>query len=297
MDMICRNLTKKYGSGSDEKGFALQKLDLNIKEGVTALIGPNGAGKSTLLKILAAIIHPTDGEALFCNESINPDNTGYKKILGYLPQFFGVYENISGVEFLKYMAAIKGIERAAAYSKINELVSLFNLSDAIDNKLKTYSGGMKQRIGIISALLNDPSVIILDEPFSGLDPEERNTMIRLIQHLGLDRIIIFSSHILSDAESIANNFAILNRGKLLLHSVCGNFERHLQWRVYEGEVDFKRYDSIIKEKVIIGNVKYQGEKIIIRIICENPPHGDFKHVEAKLEDLYLYLIKKDGESL
>ena len=182
------------------------------------LLGPNGAGKSTLMRILATITKPTEGRVRWNGEDIATSPDGLRSVLGYLPQDFGVYPNLTAVEFLEYLAAVKGLESGVARRRIDELLALVNLTDARKRPLGGYSGGMKQRIGIAQALLNDPKLLIVDEPTVGLDPEERVRFRNLLSDLGGERIVILSTHIVSDVEAAANEIAIVDRGRLLTHA-------------------------------------------------------------------------------
>ncbi|MCJ8269306.1 MAG: ABC transporter ATP-binding protein, partial [Psychrosphaera sp.] len=211
MQLEIKNLTQRYGKDK----VALDNLSLTLKPGIIGLLGPNGAGKSTLMRILSSISKPTQGTVLWQGNDIikNPDSL--RKELGYLPQSFGVYENLTAKEFLLYLASLKGLGSKAAVTKVDELIEMVNLTDAAKVALKGYSGGMKQRVGIAQALLNDPKLLIVDEPTVGLDPEERARFRHLLADMSGERVIILSTHIVSDVESIADQIAIMNQGKLL----------------------------------------------------------------------------------
>lgn len=214
MQLEIKSLSHQYQDGKNHK-LAIDQLSLTVKTGITGLLGPNGAGKSSLMRILATITKPVSGEVLWKGENIVKHPQLLRQDLGYLPQYFGVYEQLSGVEFLSYMASIKGIGRTEANDIINNLLDRLNLVHVKSLPLSGYSGGMKQRIGIAQALLNDPKLLIIDEPTVGLDPHERNNFRQLLTELSEDRCIIFSTHIVSDIESIADQIAIMQSGKLM----------------------------------------------------------------------------------
>ena len=211
LDVECLN--KKYRGGV----HALRDVNIVLEPGVLGLLGPNGAGKSTLMRILATITKATTGRVLWNKADIAHDPDALRNVLGYLPQDFGVYPNLSAVEFLEYLAAVKGIGAAAARKRIGELLELVNLADVAKRPLGGYSGGMRQRVGIAQALLNDPQLLIVDEPTAGLDPEERVRFRNLLAELSGQRIVILSTHIVSDIEAVASSIAILARGELLAH--------------------------------------------------------------------------------
>ncbi|MHA1954169.1 MAG: ABC transporter ATP-binding protein, partial [Candidatus Heimdallarchaeaceae archaeon] len=199
----------------DKQIRALSNINLTLNQGIIGLVGPNGAGKSTLMRILATIIKPTEGKVLWNGVDVQKKPNEIRKILGYLPQSFGVYPKLTSIEFLEYIAALKGINRKLAKERIQEILRIVNLHHLQKTSLSKYSGGMKQRIGIAQALLNDPKLLIIDEPTAGLDPEERVRFRQLMADLAKDRIIILSTHIVSDVEACANTIALISRGKLL----------------------------------------------------------------------------------
>lgn len=212
MEIRIADLDKRYRSI-----YAIRDFTLTLEPGILGLLGPNGAGKSTLMRMLATVTKPNRGTIHLDGTDIvtAPDNL--RRILGYLPQDFGIYPHLSATEFLEYIGALKGIPRRALRARIGTLLELLNLSHAASRPLSGFSGGMRQRVGIAQALLNEPRVLIVDEPTAGLDPEERVRLRALLQQLGSDRIIIFSTHICSDVESIAKRIAIVDHGKLLAH--------------------------------------------------------------------------------
>ena len=216
MKLEISNIGKRYKGNF----WGLQEFSLELGSGVLGLLGPNGAGKSTLMNILATTTKPSAGTVVWNNSNIVRKPNDLRAVLGYLPQDFGVYPNLNAVEFLQYMAAIKGLDGKTTKRRIDELLQLVNLTNASKRPLGSYSGGMKQRVGIAQALLNDPQLLIVDEPTVGLDPEERVRFRNLIADLSGERIIILSTtHIVSDVEATATSIAIMNQGRLITHAL------------------------------------------------------------------------------
>src|SRR5512136_1033091 len=214
MQLVIENAGKQYRRDF----WGLQNFSLELGPGVLGLLGPNGAGKSTLMRILATITRASEGKVTWNGKDIARHPDDLRQVLGYLPQDFGVYPNLNAVEFLEYMAAMKGLDRRAARRRIDALLALTNLTSAAKRPLGGYSGGMKQRVGIAQALLNDPQLLIVDEPTAGLDPEERARFRGLLSELAGERIVLLSTHIVSDLEAVATSIAILYRGQLVTHS-------------------------------------------------------------------------------
>ena len=214
MEIQIRDLNKRYRSVA-----AVRDFTLTLGPGILGLLGPNGAGKSTLMRMLATVTKPSSGSIGLDGADVVAAPDKLRRILGYLPQDFGIYPHLSAIEFLEYIGALKGIPRRELRVRIGSLLELLNLSQAASRPLGGFSGGMRQRVGIAQALLNDPRVLIVDEPTAGLDPEERVRLRTLLQEMASDRIVIFSTHICSDVESIAKRVAIIDHGKLLAHEV------------------------------------------------------------------------------
>ena len=210
MDLIIRNLTKQY-----KNKCAVDGVSLRLTEGINGLLGANGAGKTTLMRMLSGILKPTVGSIAL--DGVDVASEDYRAVLGYLPQDFGYYPDFTGIDFLLYLAALKGLSRSHAKRKAEELLELVSLQDVRKKKIKTYSGGMKQRLGIAQALLNDPRLLIVDEPTAGLDPKERVRFRNLIAGLGQDTIVLLSTHIVSDVEKIANHMLMMSEGKIILN--------------------------------------------------------------------------------
>lgn len=208
MNLTVDRITKQY-----KNKLAVDRISFRLSEGVTGLLGANGAGKTTLMRMMSGILEPTSGEIAV--DGIPVQSEEYRALLGYLPQDFGYYPEFSAREFVLYIAALKGIEKKKARKKTEELLEVVGLSDVAGKKIRTFSGGMKQRVGIAQALVNDPKILILDEPTAGLDPKERVRFRNLIAEIGKDTIVLFSTHIVSDIEHIANNVLMMKEGQLI----------------------------------------------------------------------------------
>lgn len=285
MELAINNLTKKYGS----KKLGLSDYSINISSGILGLLGPNGAGKSTLIKMISSISKPTKGTISLNGNDILKSPNYIRKMLGYLPQDFGVYPNLNAFEFLSYMAAMKGVGGKGLNARIEKLLMEVNLIEAANNQLGTYSGGMIQRIGIAQALLNDPKVIIFDEPTVGLDPEERLRFRDLISDLANDRIIILSSHIVSDIETIADEVAIMKKGELIVKDSQEDIIQRAQGKVYETTVSKSNINNFKNYHTVVSSYRMQ-DSFRVRYISENP-NIDAENVTATLEDAYIYLTK------
>jgi ABC-type multidrug transport system ATPase subunit len=287
MSLVITNLTKQYNKNK----VALSNYSITINKGVLGLLGPNGAGKSTLMKIIATISKPTEGTLFLDGQDIvnNPDLI--RKVLGYLPQDFGVYPNLNAYEFLEYIAAMKGVGGKDLRKRIDMLLEGVNLTADAKRPIGTYSGGMKQRIGIAQALLNDPKVLIFDEPTVGLDPEERMRFRQLISDLADDCIIILSSHIVSDIETIADEVAIMKNGLLLEKAIQPDIIKQVEGRVFETLIDNSELTTF-KTKHLVVNTNRQKDKVNVRYITRNNGQGlGSITVPATLEDAYLFLTQ------
>ena len=267
--------------------WALQDLSLDIDAGVTGLLGPNGAGKSTLMNILATITRPSAGSVTLDGTDIVSHPDAMRRALGYLPQDFGVYPNLSAREFLDYLAAVKGVPRAAAKTRIEELLDLLNLASAANRPLGGYSGGMRQRVGIAQALLNDPAVLIVDEPTVGLDPEERMRFRHLIADLSGDRIVILSTHIVSDLEATASRIALLEKGRLLRVATPEELMAGVEGKVWDWVVPVERLPDV-RQRFHISSTLRRGDGIQVRVIADAAPDAAAVGRPASLEDAYLH---------
>jgi ABC-2 type transport system ATP-binding protein len=287
MELVIEGVGKRYTGDF----WGLRGFSLHLKAGVLGLLGPNGAGKSTLMRILATITRPTEGRVLWNGQDIAKVPDGLRAVLGYLPQDFGVYPNLTAVEFLEYLAAVKGLDGAVARRRIEELLALVNLTDARKKPLGGYSGGMKQRIGIAQALLNDPRLLIVDEPTVGLDPEERVRFRNLLSDLGGERIVILSTHIVSDVEATANEIAIVDRGRLLTHAEPEELLRGVEGKVWEWVLPSTDLPAA-RERWKIGNTVRRADGVHARVVSPVAPAATATPLVPTLEDAYLSVLEE-----
>ncbi len=285
MQLAIENLSKQYRRDF----YGLRDFTLRLGPGVLGLLGPNGAGKSTLMRMLATITKPTAGRVLWNGVDIAKSPDAIRSGLGYLPQDFGVYPNLNAVEFLEYMAAIKGLDGGAARKRITELLELVNLTDARKRALGGYSGGMKQRVGIAQALLNDPKILIVDEPTVGLDPEERVRFRNLLSDLSGERIVILSTHIVSDVEATATDIAIINKARLIIHAAPEALLKEVAGKVWEWEVSSADLPAIRSQYLISGTIRTSAG-VQVRAVSSESPAGGAASVSPTLEDAYLYFV-------
>ena len=285
MELSVDRLTKHYGSK-----IAVDCVSVALKPGIYGLLGENGAGKTTLMRMLCAILESTSGEVFLDGREIVSMGAEYRDILGYLPQDFGYYPNYTAREFLLYMAALKGIPRDRAKKRAEELLEVAGLSEVAAKKIKTFSGGMKQRVGIAQALLNHPKLLILDEPTAGLDPRERVRFRNLISDYAADRIVILSTHIVSDIEAIADEVLLMKKGKLVSQGTVFELTKEAEGKVWELTVSPAEAKSW-QERAAVANLRHEGEQVVLRIIAEDKPEEGAVPCEAGLEDLYLYSMQ------
>ncbi|HYL93780.1 MAG TPA: ABC transporter ATP-binding protein [Alphaproteobacteria bacterium] len=281
MKLEISHLGKSYRGGI----AALKDFSLEVQPGVLGLLGPNGAGKSTLMNILATVTRPTQGTVRWNGVDIAQQPNALRDVLGYLPQDFGVYPNLNPVEFLEYMAAVKGMNASAARARIHELVDLVNLTEARKRPLGGFSGGMKQRVGIAQALLNDPQLLIVDEPTAGLDPEERVRFRNLLSELSGERIVILSTHIVSDVEATATSIALIAGGALVVHGSPEDLLRRVEGKVWEWVVPSSEL-AAARQRYLISNTLHRGDGVHARVVSTSAPPGA-QPLPASLEDAYL----------
>jgi len=288
MELQIEQLSKNYGTKQ-----ALSEVNLKLKPGIIGLLGPNGAGKSTLLRMLATIEQPTKGIIKWNGVNIAKHSKGLRRELGYLPQDFGVYPNLSPIEFLDYMAAMKGISARSARVRINELLEILNLTSDRKRLLGGFSGGMKQRVGIAQALLNDPSFLIVDEPTVGLDPEERIRFRNLLSSLSTNRIVILSTHIVTDIESIAPTIAILTKGRLVTHAAPENLIQSVEHKVWNCIIPASSLQEL-QAKYTVNSAIQRSDGIHARIVSDLRPSPSATLLPPSLEDAYLYNVSSIG---
>ena len=289
MRLVISSLTKRYPSGV----LALDAIDLDIGPGIVGLLGPNGAGKSTLMRVLATITRPTGGRVTWDGRDITEEPDALRAVLGYLPQDFGVYPHLSAAEFLAYLAAAKGLAPDVARRRIAGLLELVNLADVGKRRLGTFSGGMRQRVGIAQALLSDPRLLIVDEPTAGLDPEERVRFRNLLGELSGERVVVLSTHIVSDVEAAATRIAILRRGRLVADTSPEALLRSLHGKVWEWVVPSERLPEVQQRHVVSGTLRRE-DGVHARILADQAPAGAATPLSPTLEDAYIWELARAG---
>ena len=282
MELTIKELSKQYGNKK-----AVNHFNAKLTNGVYGLLGANGAGKTTLMRMICDVQTETEGAILFNGENIHDLGEKYRNVLGYLPQNFGYYPNFTAYKFLMYIAAIKGLPHTKAHNRTMKLLEAVDLTEHKNEKVRTFSGGMKQRLGIAQALLNDPQVLILDEPTAGLDPKERVRFRNLISALAENRIVILSTHIVSDVEYIAKEILIMKNGKLIHQGEPEEILKPIEKCVWECEVSRKEAEEL-QTDYVTANLKHGNGAERLRIISQNTPCKNARNVEPTLEDLYLY---------
>lgn len=271
-----RNVVKKFGRDVT----AVNDVSLNLTNGVIGLIGHNGAGKTTLMQMIATLIRPTSGQIIFQGQDIAKNPNAIRARLGFLPQDFGVYPNLSALEFMQYFAALKGVNNPA---RIKYLLELVNLHDHTHRAASTFSGGMRQRLGIAQALLNDPDILIVDEPTAGLDPEERLRFRNLLSELGFKKLVIMSTHIVSDVESIASQLAIMMNGKLIAFETPDEIIDKASGQIWSLRVAADQFETIRKQVHVLHSQR-QGDFVNLRIAHPHSPFPCAQAVEPNLEE-------------
>jgi len=287
MRLVIEGLGKRYRGGV----WGLRGLDLDLAPGVVGLLGPNGAGKSTLLRILATISRPTEGRVTWDGVDVVARPEPLRAVLGYLPQDFGVYPNLSAREFLAYVAAAKGLARAAARARIESLLDLVNLRDDARRPLGGFSGGMRQRVGIAQALLNDPRLLIVDEPTTGLDPEERVRFRNLLSDLSGERIVVLSTHIVPDVESVATDLVAIDRGRLIEHAAPERLLAEVEGRVWQWLVPSSEL-AATRERFRVSGALRRSDGVEVRAVAGSAPTAAARPVAPTLEDGYLWALER-----
>jgi ABC-2 type transport system ATP-binding protein len=282
MQLTLDRLTKQYGSK-----IALDRINAIFEPGIYGLLGANGAGKTTMMRLICDILKPTSGEVTFNGTNIREMGASYRAVIGYLPQDFGYYPNFTAMNFLLYMASLKGLNARYAKEKSLELLETLNLSEVKDKKIKTFSGGMKQRLGIAQAFLNDPQILILDEPTAGLDPKERVKFRNLISSFAENKIVILSTHIVTDIEYIADEILMIKNGALLKKGAENDIIQEISGKVWECRVSREEADHLEK-RYTICNSKAENGTTILRIVSDSKPCNAAALVSPCLEDLYLH---------
>lgn len=290
MELTLQNITKKY-----ERVLVLNNISLTLKPGIYGLLGANGAGKTTLFRIICRLMEPTHGSIKFNGKNVNQQAEAYRTNLGFLPQDFSYYPDFTGMRFMLYIAALKGLNNTVAKKRSLELLKQVGLEEMKDIKIRKYSGGMKQRLGIAQAMLNNPQILILDEPTVGLDPKERVKFRKLISSFANNKIVILSTHIVADVEYIANEIIVLKKGMILNKGTTDILLKEIQNHVWECFVNMDQI-NLFEDKFIVSNRKYTENGAVLRIVSTNQPALNAKKVEPSLEDLYLYYFREEGEN-
>jgi len=282
MELTAQKLTKKYRDKT-----AVSDVSLVLTPGVYGLLGANGAGKTTLMRMICGILKPSSGSISLNGKTIQDLGERYYAHLGYMPQDFGFYPDFTAREFMLYMAAVKGLERAMAKSRTDKLLEMVNLQDVAGKKIKTFSGGMKQRLGIAQAELNEPSILILDEPTAGLDPKERVRFRNIISDFAKEKIVILSTHIVSDVAYIADTILMMKQGRFLLQEGVDTVADGIKGKVWEVLISQQEADKMSRHFCVV-NLHHENGMVRLRIVNDNPPVTDAYLAEPSLEDLFLY---------
>jgi ABC-2 type transport system ATP-binding protein len=276
------SVSKRFRSGN----YGVRDVSFRVNGGVLGLLGPNGAGKTTLMQMLATVTKPTAGRITFRDTDVVARPDDLRRRLGYLPQDFGVYDNLTALEFLSYFAALKGVRSRA---KVKEMLELVNLHHVASRAVGGFSGGMKQRLGIAQALINDPDLVIVDEPTAGLDPEERVRFRNVLSDLGEGRLVILSTHIVSDVESIATEIAIMREGALVALATPEALMQKAEGSVWEAVLPSQQFDEVRRTMHISGAVR-KSDGVHARIVSPECPVAHATPAEPTLEDAFLFTM-------
>lgn len=290
MELTLDRLTMQFGSK-----IAVDRVSATLTPGVTGLLGANGAGKTTLLRMVCDVLRPTSGQVLLDGHDTVEMGDDYRALLGYLPQGFGCYPDFSALDFLCYMATLKGFGNRDGRARSMQLLEEVGLADEARRKVKTFSGGMRQRLGIAQAMLNDPAILVLDEPTAGLDPKERVHFRNLIAGFAQNKIVILSTHIVSDVEFIANRILVMRQGAFVLDDAPELVVNQAAGKVWECHVDARRAEEMASG-MTVANVRYAADgHAVVRVVADELPMGGATPVEPTLEDLYLYVFRDQVE--
>lgn len=291
MELRFDRLSKEYGAK-----IAVDRVSAALGPGVYGLLGANGAGKTTLMRMACGVLSPTSGEVMFDGVPIERAGGAYRAVLGYLPQDFGYYPEFTALDFMEYMAALKGIGRRPARERSLELLSAVGLAGEERRRIRTFSGGMKQRLGIAQAVLNDPKVLVLDEPTAGLDPKERVRFRNLIASFAQDKVVLLSTHIVSDVESIADRIFVMRAGAFVMEGTPAELIGMAEGKVWEAEVEGAGVDAL-SARLSVSSARYLHDGVaVVRYVSEKPVIPGSAPVAPALEDLYLYVFRDDASA-
>lgn len=288
MELVLNDLVKQYKDKT-----AVDGVSFTLTPGVWGLLGANGAGKTTLMRMICAILTPTSGSVLYDGVEARTLGAAYRSVLGYLPQSFGFYPEFTVVDYLDYVAALKGMSERDAKKKIADLLDMMGLSGVGKKKIRKLSGGMQRRVGIAQALLNDPQILILDEPTSGLDPGERVYFRNILSEFAQKRIVLISTHIVSDVEYIATRNAIMKDGKLIAMDTTEELLKMADGMVYTATLPASQVDRFAQETCVVNMRNLENDRVEVRYVCEENSIAGAQNMPPKLEDLYLWIFRDE----
>ncbi|WP_165173518.1 ABC transporter ATP-binding protein [Adlercreutzia sp. ZJ242] len=289
MELTLDRLTRQFGSA-----IAVDRVSAAFAPGVYGLLGANGAGKTTLMRMICDVLKPTSGSVLWNGKPIEQLGADYRSLLGYLPQDFGYYPDFTALDFMRYLAALKGLDKHSARKRSTVLLDMVGLADVSKQKIKTFSGGMKQRLGIAQAVINDPKILVLDEPTAGLDPKERVRFRNLISSLAQDKIVVLSTHIVSDVKYIADEILMMRAGSLVMTGTVEQIAAGIRGCVWEYRVTPQEADAMAA-RMNVGSLHYDRSGMaVVRLVSEARPHAQAHSVEPTLEDVYLHLFNEQS---
>ena len=286
MELQAEHLCRSY-----RKKEALKDVNFKLEQGVYGLLGENGAGKSTLMRILTTVDFPTSGNVLYGGKNIFKMDEDYRNLVGYMPQDYSVYPGFTATDFLAYMGTLKGIPADKLKVKIPEVLEFVNLTDVANKKVRAFSGGMKRRIGIAQAILNDPRILILDEPTAGLDPKERIRFSNILSSMAKEKIILLSTHIVSDIEAIANQLIIIRKGEITETGNIDQLVERVAGKVWEAAIGQDMMNTVSTERAVI-HIKQMGKDVQVRFVGDPFPGIECRSVMPALEDYYIYVNEK-----
>jgi ABC-type multidrug transport system ATPase subunit len=290
MKLTIKDLTKTYKNGVK----AIDNLSLEIGTGMFGLLGPNGAGKSSLMRTIATLQSPDSGSIQFGDINVLEDKMALRKVLGYLPQSFGVYPKMSAEKLLDYFATLKGVgSKSDRETLVKEVLEITNLYDVRKKDVAGYSGGMKQRFGIAQLLLNNPKLIIVDEPTAGLDPAERHRFLNVLREVGTNCTVIFSTHIVDDVKELCNEMAILNGGRILQHTTPIEATEEIKGQIWTKIIERDDLEAMETAYKVLSSNYNQDNTLNIRVHATEKPADDFKQANPQLDDVYFIALKQD----